>query len=228
MPDNTAWLLEQHLEACLSTLHELTQYAVLPQSAHYCSACLLCESSSRCDLSTVGQAVLHRMKAEWSLVLRLESSSTTQGVLHAHCPFVCWQPYREVQTATECAGYKLDTSLRSFLVAYNPSVQASANCEDVFAEIQDSIKRSGKSDTGSITNMTSVGIRATNKKAEATDGLETVRLKSEDFEGCHVRSLRASVFRPDSCPSSILVIRLGLMSLIHCFQLVCHSGFEFP
>ena len=108
MPDNAAWLLEQHLEVCLATLYELTQYAVLPQSAHYASAALLCESSSRCDISTVSQSILERMKAEWKLVTCVATGEFVQLTRHfacslsirmlatvqggADCHRVCWIP----------------------------------------------------------------------------------------------------------------------------------------
>ena len=105
----------------------------------------------------------------------------------------------------ECAKSASDESLLSFLKCYNPAIQSSSNCEDIFAQLQDSVQRSGKSDSGSITNLASVSIRGVHKKAESTESVETVTLRSEDFEGNEVRALKSSIFRPDSCAASCLV-----------------------
>ena len=104
----------------------------------------------------------------------------------------------------ECAMSANDESLVAFLKCYNPPLQSSSNCEDVFSQLQDSVQRSGKSDSGSITNLASVSIRGVQKKAESA-GVQTVTLRSEDFEGNEVRGLKSSIFRPDSCAASCLV-----------------------
>ena len=168
---------------------------------------------------SISKSLFQSMKAEWQLVLHCESTASAQSVLHQHCPHVRWQPYREVMTMVESAKSASDESLLSFLKCYNPPVQSSANCEDISAQLQDSVQRSGKSDAGSITNLASVAIRGVHKKAESTEEVQTVVLRSEDFEGNQVRALKSSIFRPESCAARSLVstskLHLILLKVSH-------------
>ena len=198
------WLLGQHLESCLAAIFELLLYSVLPQSGHYQASALLCPSSDIFSLSSVCSDVLGNMKREWGLVLQLEARASSQHVLKTHCPHSNWQSYREVMTYAEVEGYQLTEPLKLFLAAWNPSIQGSSLCEDSFAEMQDSIRRSNKSDSGSLANLSAVAIRACHKKVAANEKISGVTLRSEDWEGNQVRSLKPAVFRPDGCPSSSL------------------------
>ena len=218
-PPGITSLLEEHLSACLCTLYELVQYAVLPQSAHYRSAVLLCKSSDRFDVKAVSSMVMQSMKDEWSMILSLEKDGSTQALLHQHCPHVKWQSFREVMTAAESAKYECNDDLQSLLAAWHPAVQSSSNCEDIFNEVQDCIKRSGKADAGSLANMAAVSIRGCHRKCEGTEMLRGVVLKSEDFEGNHVRGLKQSIYKPEACPASLLANgRVCLLSAVFAAQ----------
>ena len=215
---NSVWLLQQHLEACLCTLFELIQYALLPQSAHYSSAALLCPASSRVDLSSVRQRVFAHMRAEWELILQCEGHASSQAILHQHCPYVKWQAFREIQTEAEWSSYTLSAELTELLRAWHPTIQSSSNVEDLFNEIQDCVKRAGKADVGSICNMAAVSIRGCHRKVEATEGATGVTLRSEDFEGNDIRSLKSNIFRPDACPASSVASQVAVVIL---FYFVC-------
>ena len=197
-------LLRQHLESCLAAMFELLLYSVLPQSGHYQASALLCPSSDIFSVTNVCNDVLTSMKEEWSLVLQFEANGNSQQLLKTHCPHCSWQSYREVMTYAEVEQYQLTEPLKLFLAAWNPSIQGSSLCEDSFAEMQDSIRRSNKSDSGSLSNLSAVAIRACHKKVEANEQITGISLRSEDWEGNQVRSLKPAVFRPDGCPASSL------------------------
>ena len=201
----------QHLEAALTAVFELEQYAILLQSSHYQAAALLTNSSTRLNIEQVQADVLKKMQQEWSMVLAMESSGGTSEILAKHCAYTHWQVYRETMTFLESEGFSLNDRLRDFLLAYFPKIQGSCNVEDLFADLQDSIQRSGKSDSGSLSNLAAVSIRSCNRKCQ-TAGVGTTQLVSADFEGTCVRSLKSSVFRPETCAGSTLAVMSNFLS----------------
>ena len=203
-PESTATLLEEHMNACLSTLHELLQYSLLLQTSHYAAAALLSCESTRADTVRTQAAVMERLQQEWEYVLKLEKTSGTNSLIATQCPHTTWQPYREVMTMTESQGFRLTEQLKLFLASYFPPVQSSSNIEDVFNEVQDSVKRSGKADNGSLSNMCAVAIRSVLRKIQGSSALKGSNLQSEDWEGNSVRAIKANVFQPQSCPPRIL------------------------
>ena len=202
--EGTAWLLRQQLEAVLLAMFELSQYALLLQSAHYRAAALLAKSSSRADVSAVQREILASMSTEWQLVLKLEKSKGTQDLLACHCPFTAWQPYRETMCMCEAHDFAISAPLLSFLAAYHPPIQNSSNIEDIFSSVEDCVKRSSKAAGASIPNICAVGIRSVQKKIANSEGVQGSELRSEDWEGNSVRGLKASVFQPQTCPASDL------------------------
>ena len=185
-------------------MFELLQYGLLPQSAHYRAACLLCTTSSRCDVASVQNQVMRALSEDWQLVLKLENAPSTQTVILHHCPFLCWQPFRETMSMCELHKFTLCPELRLFLAAYHPPMQSSSNIEDIFSELQDAVRRSNKSDNGSLPNMCAVAIRAVQKKVESSsEEVQGSKLRTEDWEGNAVRALKSSIFQPQSCPSSV-------------------------
>ena len=185
------------------TVFELLQYGLLLQSAHYRAACLLTTDSARCDVPSVQNQVLCALSQEWQLVLKLERTQATQTLIANHCPFVSWQPYRETMSMCELHNFTLCPELRLFLASYHPPMQSSSNIEDIFAELQDAVRRSNKSSSGSLPNMCAVAIRAVHKKIESSsENVKGSELRAEDWEGNAVRALKTSIFQPQSCPSS--------------------------
>ena len=193
----------QHVDAALSAAYELLQYGLLLQSSHFQASALLCKSSSRFDVEKTTEAILRKMQQEWLMVLRMEASSSTSELLNKHCSYTRWQVYRETMTFAEKENFSRSSKLVDFLAAWHPALQGSCNVEDVFSDLQDAIQRSGKSDTGSLSNLAAVAIRSCDRKC-STANIGTTTLVSEDYEGTSVRSLKTSVFRPESCSSSIL------------------------
>ena len=201
MPASTYDLMLQHLDAALTAVFELIQYSILLQSSHYQAASLLAASSARMNVEQIHMDVLKRMQQEWRMVLLMESSAGTSEILRKHCSYTLWQAYRETMTFAESENFSLNDRLREFLLAYFPKLQGSCNVEDVFADLQDSIQRSGKSDAGSLSNMAAVSIRSCSRKCESA-GVATTQLVSADYEGTCVRNLKSSVFRPETCAGS--------------------------
>ena len=193
--------MEDHLDATLTALFELLQYSIQLQSSHYQASALLANNSDRCDLATVKKNILKRMEQEWRLVLKMESSTATNHLLSKHCYFTCWQAYRETMLMAESHKFQLTEPLCQFLRSYHPAVQGSANVEDLFSDLQDSILRSSKADCGSLANLAAVSIRSCNRKSTTAE-LQSPQLISADFEGNSIRSLKTSVFKPETCSSS--------------------------
>ena len=189
------------MDASLAAVYELLQYALLLQSSHYQAAALLATSCTKVNLEQLQEEIMNKMKREWQMVLRMEASSGTNTLLSKHCSYTRWQVYRETMTFAEMDNFELTERLQRFLSAWHPTVQGSCIVEDVFADLQDAIQRSGKSDTGSLSNLTAVSIRSVARKCEASS-ISTTELESADYEGTSVRSLKTSVFRPESCASS--------------------------
>ena len=201
--DSTYSLISQHLDAALTAVYELLQYSLLLQSSHFQGSALLATSSDRFNVEQVQHDILKRMQHEWQMVLRFEAATGSSAIIAKHCAYTAWQVYRETMTFAECEGFALTEKFKDYLRAWHPSIQGSCNVEDVFADLQDSIQRSGKADSGSMSNLTAVSIRSVGRKCEQA-GIESPHLRSADYEGTCVRSLKSSVFRPDSCPGSDL------------------------
>ena len=216
LPDSLYDLVLQHVDAALTACYELMQYGLLLQSSHFQASALLTTGSSRMNLDKVKEDILKKMQQEWMMVLRMESAASTNELLARHCGYTVWQVYRETMTVAELENFTLSSKLTDFLAAWHPAVQGSCNVEDVFADLQDAIQRSGKSDTGSLSNLAAVAIRSCSRKCSAAE-LPTTSLLSADYEGTSVRSLKTSVFRPESCSSSSPVNnpRLLHVTLLH-------------
>ena len=102
-------------------------------------------SSNRLDTTAVQTAVLNAMKEEWQMMLNMERrASSASGVKH-RTSYTTRQVYRDVMTYAEMENWQLSDSLRNFLEA--------STVEDVFAQMEDAVKRSAKADPGSISTF---------------------------------------------------------------------------
>ena len=197
------FLLKEHLEGVLSCMFEMTQYSSSLQVCPVLCAGLACPSSSRFDVETVKAAILTELQMEWELVLSSETEPHTATVLHRTCAQTKWQCYRELMTVLEMDDWKLSDRSLSLIQAWLPALNSSANIEDIFNSMADSISRSTKTDMASMTSLQAVQIRAYQQKLV---GLPTqpkgVQLTGTDFEGHEIRGLKPKLFQPASFTGS--------------------------
>ena len=208
--NNTVELVQDHMFGVLAVVFELLQYGAPLQTSHWSAMGLIAGSSDRYDLEHNRRLVLDRLRTEWNMVLRMEDGVATSSLLKKHCPYVCYQVYREIMSMSERNRFELSTDLRDFLSCWFPAVTASAVVEDCFSSIQDAVARSSKADVGSLPNMAAVAIRSVERKAAAVPELHGINLEGEDWEGNSVRALKQQVFQPDSCPASISPTRIRM------------------
>ena len=193
----------------------MTQYGVYLQATPTCCGSLLAGRSEK-DQSELQERILARMKEEWHMVITMESSSTNAALLASWCPFTKHQWYREIHTALEASSYKVTDFVCSILRAWFPVISSSSLVEDVFAGMQDTVKRSTKRETASLTGLQASAIRNTMLKCHDTpeEGrIKGVELQSVDHEGLEVRGLRSGIWRPESAPNSLYLATVFPMCL---------------
>ena len=193
-----------HLDVLLNCIFELSQYALGLQSSPCRAACLLSESNELTDSSSVHRDVLQDLQREWSVILKMEASEAWSSMLSSVCPHTKWQIVRETFSALEQEQFQRSQKLLTFLTSWFPATGWSANIEDVFATLSDSIKRSSKADAGSLCNAQAVCIRGANRLCRGEGHPEAVLLKAADWEGSEIRGLKSSAWRPESCSGSFL------------------------
>ncbi|CAE7225019.1 unnamed protein product [Symbiodinium sp. CCMP2592] len=197
-------LLRDHLDICLLNLYELGSYQLYLSSAPASSACLsLKESATVPDVKAVQARVLTDMENEWATVLNMEQQKSTGELLHKLCPHVLWQVYRESMVAVEADAFKLTQTVRDLVLGWYPRLSFSANVEDQFAAMQDSVRRGSKGGSAGITNLNTVGVKALYSKLLDGDNQATsVKLQDSDWEGTTVRALKQKLFQPESFTGS--------------------------
>ncbi|CAE6956521.1 unnamed protein product [Symbiodinium sp. CCMP2592] len=197
-------LLRDHLDLCLVTLYELGSYQLYLTAAPASSACLLLEESTEVsDLEAVQSKVLQALKFEWATVLSMEASKNTADLLHKLCPHVKWQVYRETLVGLESDGFHLTQTVRDLVMAWFPRLSFSANVEEQFSCMQDSVKRGSKGGTAGITNLSTVGVKALySKMLDGPGQAASVKLQDCDWEGTTVRALKQKLFQPETFTGS--------------------------
>ena len=199
------YLLHQHMEGIWSCMFELTQYMSTLQVCPLQFAGLACPTSSRCHVGNAKAKIMQELQHEWELVISAESDTQAAATLHRTCPQVRWQCYRELMTLFEQEEWQLSSRALALVQAWIPKLNSSANVEDIFNSMADSISRSTKTDLASMSNLQAVQIRAYQQKIIGEEHqARGIELKSHDFEGCEVRGLRTKLFLPSSFTGSNL------------------------
>ena len=198
-------LLRDHLDLALSCIQELWSYACYLQSTPGCSATLLLTTSTMPNLEKIQAGVVKRILDDWSTVLHMESSAASSKLLHQMCPHVRWQVYREVCVVLEQSGGQLNEHVRQVVMAWFPRLSFSANVEDQFASLEDSVKRGNKSQMSSIANLSACAVRSLyHRMLDGEKQARSVKLGDNDWEGCSVRGLKQRLFSPDTFTGSYL------------------------
>ncbi|CAE7336219.1 unnamed protein product [Symbiodinium microadriaticum] len=180
-PQHLHKVLPECLTMFLGMTHELNQYGLYLCSMPAQSAGLL---SSKAE-DEAKSAILESMSREWKLVLSLEAKPQARILLHQHCGYVLYQQYRELMGCFERSGFKLTRDSTDLLHAWFPEVPWSANLESVFGEMQHAIRRSGKADVGSLSNLMSVAIRGLERRVftDPEENPKPLRLVPDDWDG---------------------------------------------
>ena len=199
-------LVEEHLHGVLACVYELTQYKNPLNCAPLAFAALATYESNHYNVQETQQRLLDSLRIEWELVLSMEGDCSTALLLKKLCPHTGWQCYRELMVTFESESWSLTPRSVEMCVAWAPRVTSSANVEDAFASMEDAVRRSGKSDLGSLTNLQAVHLRSVvhNMTGQEHQG-HTVSLGAADFEGPEVRGLRAKLFQPTSFSGSVSI-----------------------
>ncbi|CAE7358907.1 hemA, partial [Symbiodinium sp. CCMP2592] len=195
-PETTEALIWDHWSATLTCLLELSLYGLYLQSPPAKHGALLVDTKESRDDAKVQEEIQQEMKREWDLVLEMEDDAASRNILYKACPWVGYQCFREVPTFLSERAWKLDGAGRELLEAWHPKVGMSANVEDIFASIQDSVLRSSKNNDSAMCNIQCCAIRSFQKRMCGDDGPSTTDLRSEDFEGASVRGIKPKIWQP--------------------------------
>ena len=183
----------------LASYHELHEYSLhhlLPPTIF--SALLVCTDP------TLEKQILESLKKDWNMVIAMEVRAESSTLLHTKCRFVLWQHFREVMTCLERYGWKLVQPVRDMISSWEPEMQSSANLESIFADLTSAVRRSGRSDCGSLCNLLSVAVRGLQHRlTDDSSTPEPVTLNPEDFDGPEVAALKPKIWNPSAAPPCI-------------------------
>ena len=151
-----------------------------------------------CKVPATTSRLIEELKEEWSTVLTMEASAEAAQLLHSQCRYVLCQNFRELHCCLEKSNQTLSPDMSSTILAWNPPLQSSSNLENVFADMQSAVRRSGKADGGSLANLMAVAIRGLAHRMDTSDSGQPLMLSSEDFRGAEVAGLKSKMWSPAS------------------------------
>ena len=182
----------------LASIHEMLQYVLYLRSAPAKAAALL----STVEDEPTKNAVLKELEQEWRLVLALEDTPLGASLLRQHCSFCSFQQYREVMTMYEKNAWKMTAETAALTASWFPPTAWSASLESIFGDLQDAVKRSGRSDCGSLPNLFAVGVRSLQNRLCLQDGSTAqVKLQADDWAGTQALGVKPKAFNPASAPA---------------------------
>ena len=196
-------LLRDHLDLALSCIQEMWSYMCYLQSTPGVCASLLLTASSLPNVEKIQREAVRRIESDWATVLAMEASASSAKLLHQLCPQSLWQVFREVCCALEESSGQVSHVVRQVVQAWFPLLSFSANIEDQFASLEDSVKRGNKSQMSSIANLSTVAVRSLyHGMLDGEHQASSVKLTDGDFQGCSIRGLKAKLFQADTFTGS--------------------------
>ena len=186
-------MLRESTQLILACVFELLEYA-LPHKLFpgKFAALAVCQ-----DPSTTTR-LIDELAEEWNLVVTMEAQTEAAQLLHAQCRYVRSQSFRELHCCLEKNNKTLTPEMKSTILAWNPPLQSSSNLENVFADIESAIKRSGRADMGSLANMMAVAVRGLAHRMGTPDSGQPLTLSKDDFRGPEVAGLKNKIWNPTS------------------------------
>ena len=192
-------MVQDHISCMVTALAELTMYSLYLQSSPAQEAALLVDTETSPELSPVQQQILHRMQQTWRMILTLENDAASNSLLLQSCPHTRFMVFRETMTLLDEEEWKLTERARDLLRSWHPAVGMSANVERIFNSLEDAARRSSKNNVSCMSNLQCLAIRSLEKHVTSGPSAPTgVKLLQEDWEGRQVRSIRASVWKPET------------------------------
>ena len=196
-------ILRETFGLYLSTVHELMQYTLYLRSSPHCAAALI--STKEPDDGTTKQSILKRMKAEWQVVVAMESTAASAVTLAASCHHTRYQHYREVMTCMEKNNYRMTTESKNIVSAWNPDYCQSASLESMFGDMSDAVKRAGRADCGGLASLHAVGVRCLKHRVCGnSESPKPVQLEKEDWLGVEAPGIKPKIWCPSSAPTCSL------------------------
>ena len=166
-------------------------------------ALLVLDPAEEPSVKIVQNKVLMECRKEWETILSLEENANLNGVLRQLCPHTRYRCLREPLTCLEQTDFVVTEDAKLMILAWYPKVAHSANVEGIFNSLEDTIKRSMKSNNPSLPNIQCSAIKAVNHKlCQGENAASSISLGPPDFEGNEIRCIRPSVFRPESYQGS--------------------------
>ena len=141
-------------------------------------------------------AVLRQLKLTWQVILDMESDAELQENLRALCPHTQFQAVRELLTAAE--QHNFGSIPVELLEAWFPSWSWSANIEQLFQHVEDSVSRTAKQDQATLPGTLSVAVRCMLRRLAVESEIQPVQLEEDDWEGAEVRHLKPKIWSPSS------------------------------
>ena len=201
-------ILEDGLMMLLACTSELLEFQLHHRTPPVKCACILANP----DTPTLDR-LLNELKLEWQLILGMEAKASSRDLLHGRCRWVTYQAVREPLAALEKHQFTMSEEIHHIIKAWNPSIQSSANLESVFGDMQSAVRRSGRSDCGSLPNLMSVGIRGLeNRMADNPNAGDPLKLEPADWQGKEANALKSKLWLPSSAPAcffSKLYVMIG-------------------
>ena len=152
--------------------------------------------------SGIVNRIMKELQVEWEAVLSMEKSREGSELLHKQCKFVLAQSYRELMTAAEQSQFELTEALKSHISSWFPVMGSSANLESIFGDMESAVKRSGRSDTGSIAGLMCVGIRGLSHRMENDpEAGRPLKLEASDFDSKEIPALKSKIWAPHAAPN---------------------------
>ena len=178
-------------------------YSLKLNSAPDMFAALLAPSASEESF----QRITSRLWMEWQLVISMESDKASADLLALLCPYTRFQPYRDLCSSLELfmenKTRPLQEALLDMVAAYFPRFAYSANVEQLFSHVQDSVNRASKPDLGSMSNIMAVALRGVEHRLTANSEAEHIQIRPEDWEGKATRALKHKIWTPSTARPSL-------------------------
>ena len=193
-----SWSSQQVLkDACqmlLACIFELREYCL-----HHVLAPAKFAALPVCECLETKQRILQELRNEWTMVLEMEQDLQSAELLHAHCRYVRNQSFRELMGILEKHRYQWTGEVENTILAWYPRLQSSSNLENLFSDMESAIRRSGRSDAGSLSNLMAVAIRGLSHRMQNDPACGVpVVLENDDFQGPEVQALKPKIWTPAS------------------------------
>ena len=176
------------------------QYGLYLKSAPASAAALIVPNA---PASLVSQ-ILKGLEHERRTVQMMEKTEHGRQCVNQHCRYILYQQYRELMGVLAKHSWKMHEEVFSVLKSWFQPMASSSNIEQIFGELSWAIKKSGKSDLGSMPNMMAVAIRSLARRlCEGPECATPIQLESCDFEGREAQALKAKLWSPASAVPSL-------------------------